>query len=307
LIKDPYGRILTGIRIAVTNKCNLKCFYCHREGEENSHLTEMEPWEIATIVRIASKFGIKKVKITGGEPLIRNDITDLVYEVASVSGISEVSMTTNGVFLKKFAYRLAEVGLRRVNVSLDTLDRKRYEFITRRNKLNDVISGIHKAIDAGLNPVKINMVLLKGLNEDEVWNMASFASEVGAILQLIELVKSPTTPNWIFKRFHLNPEIIEREIKKKAVKVLVRKTHHRRKYILEDGCEIEIVKPMHNTEFCANCTRIRVTSDGKLKPCLLRNDNLVDILTPMRHGASMSELEELFLKTIKLREPYFKK
>lgn len=305
MIKDPYGRPVTGIRISVTQRCNLNCIYCHREGETRvtSWFSEMSPDEIERIVRIAVSLGISKVKITGGEPLIRKDILEIVERVASVRGVKDLSMTTNGVFLEKYADRLSDAGLMRVNVSLDTLDPAKYKMITGHDSLERVKRGIRKARDAGLYPIKVNMVLLRGINEDEVWRMIEFCREVGAILQLIELVPLGT-PN--FDKYHVDLERFEQDLAMMSEKIVPRKLHHRMKYFLHGGGEVEVVRPFHNSVFCANCTRIRVTSDGKLKPCLMRNDNLVDILTPMRRGASDEELKRLFLKAISLREPFYK-
>ena len=305
MIRDPYGRPVNNLRISVTQKCNLNCFYCHREGETEAPSTEMSPDEIATIVEVASRLGVRKVKLTGGEPLLRKDILEIVRRIKDVPGIVEVSLTTNGTLLQNLAHELAESGLDRVNVSLDSLNPSRYMAITGRNCLSSVLSGIMEAKNAGLNPVKVNMVLLRGVNEDEVWDMVEFSSKAGVILQLIELVSAPSTENGVFRRYHVDPAPIEEELRGMASRVLVRRMHHRRKYLLPGGAEVEVVRPMHNTEFCAYCTRMRVTSDGKLKPCLLRDDNLVDILMPIRRGASMRELEAVFKRAVMLRRPYF--
>jgi len=261
--------------------------------------------EVATIVRVASKLGIRKIKLTGGEPLLREDIIEVVHKISQIEGIQEVSMTTNGILLPSMAEKLTEAGLNRVNISLDTLNPTKYEEITGHPFLDRVLDGIRSAVDAGLNPVKLNMLLLRGVNEDEVWDMVDFASKAGVILQIIELVSAPSVGNDVFTRYHVDPKPIEEKLRRMAVRVVVRRMHHRRKYFLPNGAEVEVVRPMHNTEFCANCTRIRLTSDGKLKPCLLRNDNLVDILTPLRRGADEEQLKQIFIKAIMLRKPYF--
>jgi len=304
MLKDPYGRPLESIRISVTQRCNFNCFYCHREGEDPSQGDEMTPEEIRRIVEIAASFGVGKVKLTGGEPLLRSDILDIVSGIHKTRGVKEVSMTTNGVLLSKHAYELKEAGLARVNVSLDTLTAEKFKRITGVDALKSVILGITKAKEAGLYPVKVNMVLLKGLNENEVSEMIAFARENDVILQIIEL-ESPHESEW-YREYHASLDSVERLLESMAERITIRKMHHRKKYHLQGGGEVEVVKPMHNTEFCRNCNRIRVTSNGKLKPCLFRNDNLVDILSPMRRGASEEALRELFLEAVKRREPYFR-
>ncbi|HDJ04809.1 MAG TPA: GTP 3',8-cyclase MoaA, partial [Candidatus Bathyarchaeota archaeon] len=173
------------------------------------------------------------------------------------------------------------------------------------NLLDAAVSGIKDAVDAGLSPVKVNMVLMKGINDDQVWEMVDFARRNGLILQLIELESFHGRLEEVYLRRHLDLSGIEEELERRAVRVVVREVHHRRKYILPEGVEVEVVKPMHNTEFCKYCNRLRVTSDGRLKPCLFRDDNLVDILGPMRRGASEADLKELFLEAVRKRKPYF--
>jgi len=304
MLTDPYGRPVESIRISVTQRCNLACFYCHLEGETPQNGTEMTPKEIQGIVNVAASFGVSKVKLTGGEPLIRKDILDIVQRIKGTLGIKEVSMTTNGVLLTRYAEHLKQAGLSRVNVSLDTLKKEKYEEITGVNALEEAVSGIREAVKAGLSPVKVNMVLLKGVNEDEVTDMIRFAEKNSLILQIIEF-ESPNEDD-LYRRYHADLDEVEDYLKTVADEVTVRRMHHRKKYHLRNGGEVEIVKPMHNTEFCQYCNRMRVTSDGKLKPCLFRNDNLVDFLNPMREGASEETLKKLFLEAVKKREPYFK-
>lgn len=298
---DRYGRTINGLRISVTESCNFNCFYCHREGHPRSS-QEMSPDEIGSIVKIASDFGVEKIKITGGEPLLRNDIVDIV--AASVKpGIREVSMTTNGTLLSEKAQELAEAGLDRVNVSLDTLDAEKFAKITGRGALQKVLDGIAAAQEAGLVPIKLNMVLLKGTNEDEVDRMISFAGEHDMILQLIELVDLNGED---FKEHHLALEEIERRLAARAIAVRTRRLmQSRRRYLLPNG-EVEVVRPMHNTRFCAHCHRLRLTPDGYLKPCLMRNDNLVDILSWVQAGDT-DGAKKAFVEAVMRREPYFKR
>lgn len=302
MISDSFGRPLTSMRISITQRCNLNCIYCHREGVFGRSGREMTPQEIKRIVGIASELGVKKVKLTGGEPLIRSDVCEIVDGIASISGIHEVSMTTNGVYLKEYAERLKEAGLRRVNISLDTLRPEVFSSITRGGELDKVIAGIDEAVRVGLQPVKLNMVVMRGINDDEIQEMIKAYSRDGVVLQLIELVDSDKD---FFRKYYYDLDRIEGEIADKAKNVRIRKhMQGRRKYTL-NGAQVEVIKPMHNTEFCAHCTRLRVTADGKFKPCLMRQDNLVDFLGEMRSGADDDRIKELFLKAVMRREPYF--
>ncbi|RMF89061.1 MAG: GTP 3',8-cyclase MoaA [Methanobacteriota archaeon] len=305
MIRDPFGRPLKSLRISVTSRCNLSCVYCHQEGVEKAR-SEMTPEEIQRIVEVAAGQGVKKVKITGGEPIIRRDIVEIVQGIADVKGIGEVSMTTNATLLADKSQALREAGLRRVNVSLDTLDPRIFREITKGGELDRVIEGIRAAVDAGLSPVKLNMVVMKGINTDRIKEMIGFASENNAILQLIGLMENEYSREF-YSEYAQDLERIVRELEEEANEVLVRKfMQNRTRYILDEG-EVEVVFPMHNTEFCAHCTRMRITADGRFKPCLMRTDNYVDFLGPMRAGASEEELERLFLEAVSRREPYFKK
>lgn len=298
---DPYGRLVDNMRVSVTQSCNLKCIYCHREGETNAVNDEMSVDEITNIVKVGVELGIRSIKITGGEPLLRRDIIEIVKQISDLSNIEEVSMTTNGVLLSNFADRLKEAGLKRINISLDTLDPKKFSRITA-GKIEHVIEGLKSAIKANLTPIKMNMVLLKGINEDEVWDMIEFAKKAGIILQVIEFVPLASS----FSEYHASLQQLEEELDRRAEDVKIRSFHRRKKYFFSPCGEVETVRPVHNSEFCMGCRRIRLTSDGKLKPCLMRNDNLVDILSPLREGVSDEELKKLFLKAISLREPYYK-
>ncbi|MDN7023530.1 GTP 3',8-cyclase MoaA [Methanoculleus sp. FWC-SCC1] len=291
VLQDAYGRTVTNLRISLTQRCNLACIYCHAEGEVDPK-EQMSVEEIAEIMQVGKKFGIRSIKLTGGEPLLRPDILDIIRAVPP--GI-EVSMTTNGTLLAEKAQALKAAGLSRVNVSLDTLKRERYQEITGKDQLDRVLAGIRAAIDAGLTPVKLNMVLLKGINDDELDDFMAFVrGNRDLILQVIELMDFGNCTS------HSDVDGVERDLDTRATQIVTRRMHHRKKYCL-DNAEVEVVRPLHNTEFCAFCNRLRLTSDGKLKPCLLRSDNLVDIRG--KHG---DELEAAFQKAVEIREPFFR-
>ncbi len=290
ILKDNYGRRVTNLRISLTPKCNLNCIYCHAEGEV-APKSLMSAEDIGEVMRVAKLFEMRSIKFTGGEPLMRDDLVDIVSMVPE--GM-EASMTTNGTILEPVAQDLKDAGLSRVNISLDSLRHDRYKEIAGKDYLSDVLAGIDAAIAAGLTPVKLNVVLMEGINNDEINDFIQFAGKrEHLILQFIELMDE-------FRNcpYHMDLTGLEDELQHTAKTVVTRRMHHRKKYCL-DGAEIEIVRPMHNTEFCAFCNRLRVTSDGFLKPCLMRNDNHVDI-----RGLRGAELEDAFREAVLVREPY---
>lgn len=303
--KDKYERPVFSLRISITNRCNVRCFYCHHDGIIPQSY-EMTSDEIYRVAKIAADIGVGKIRLSGGEPLIRDDIVEIVSKISSI-GFKDIALTTNGTLLGKYAHELKQAGLNRVNVSFDTLNPETYRFITRRDYIEKAKEGIIKASEAGLYPVKVNMVVMKGINHHEIWDMFQFCKENNAILQLIELLKTETCPdNDFFDEYHYEMDELENELNKIADDVKTRQfMQDRKKYFLEGG-EIEIVKPMDNTEFCKNCTRLRITPDGKIKPCLLRNDNLVDLIEPLRLGYSDEDIKKIFLDAIANREPFYK-
>jgi cyclic pyranopterin phosphate synthase len=301
-MKDSYGREMTNLRISITQRCNLRCLYCHREGEASMG-EEMSPEEISRLVAIGSSLGMRKLKITGGEPLVREDVLDVVHLTAE--HVNEVSLTTNGVLLFDLSSGLKDAGLRRVNVSLDTLDPETYRSISGVDTLDQVIEGIRKSVSVGLSPVKLNMVVMKGVNDSEIDNMIRFSKDIGAVLQLIELETPRENINdGYYAKYHFDLDELEKSFMSRAVRVIPRDLHRRMKYFLPE--EVEVVRPMHNTVFCANCHRLRITSDGRLKPCLLSGCGMVDVLGPMRRGISDSQLMDLFRVAVESREPYWR-
>ena len=304
---DNCGRPLLNLRISITQRCNLQCAYCHREGEvkrANRSAEKMSVEEIVRIAKIAVSLGISRIKLTGGEPLNRKDVCDVVKGIAAVPGLKDLSMTTNGLLLGCMAKELRAAGLNRVNISLPTLNAKTYNKLTG-GKVENALGGVKAAIEAGFCPVKLNMVVLKDVNVDAVPEMIDFARETGTVLQLIELDPVNVSGAY-YSAHHRFLDEQEEMLKQKALSVETRRfMHSRRIYRLPD-VTVEVVHPIENSEFCMHCTRLRVTSDGKLKPCLMRNDNLTDILTPIREGASDEELKQLFMRANLLREPYNK-
>ena len=303
MLRDSYGRPITSMRISITQRCNFRCRYCHHEGIQEDSREEMTPQEVRRIVALGARFGVRKVKLTGGEPLVREDVTEIVEEVAQVRGIEDLSMTTNAYYLADYAQELKRAGLDRVNISLDTLRGETFSWITRGGDLSRVRAGVKAAIEAELTPVKINMVVMRGINDDEIGRMISEFSRDGVVLQLIELVVSDRE---FFQRYFYDLDTFEEELTKRAIEVHERRFMHGRRQYQLNGARVEVIKPMHNSRFCAHCTRLRVTADGKFKPCLMRSNNLVDFLTPMRQGASDEELGRLFKEAVLRRVPFFR-
>ncbi len=291
-LTDAYGRTINSLRISLTNRCNLKCIYCHHEGETRDIKIEMTARTVANIVRASKTFGISKVKFSGGEPLMRDDFEDII---AALPELKDISATTNGIFLASRTQSLADSGLSRINISLPSLSPEKYRKVTGGD-ISRVLAGIDAAVEC-LAPVKLNMVLLKGINDNEIEKMMDFIRkyEGKVILQIIELMDFQKAA-----KYKVNIAEVEKFLESKASDIKERAMHRRKKYYI-DGVEVELVRPIDNSHFCANCTRLRVTCDGRLKPCLFRNDNLVDV-----NNKEPQEIVELMKLVMNKREPFYK-
>ncbi len=264
-MKDICGREITHLRVSITQRCNLNCFYCHHEGEQKTS-SEMKKETILSAVHCMAEIGVKYVKITGGEPLLRADIVEIVRSIAQTKGISDISLTTNGFLLGMLARSLKDAGLTRINIGCDSFSSN----ITPK-RIKSILPGLETAKSCGFSPIKLNMVLLKGINDHEIDSMIEFAKKYNVVLQLIELV--PNGSNF-FKDYYLPLKPIEEKLASVATKIVKRKLQSRMQYML-NGVIVEIIRPTHEF-FCRDCNKIRLTSDGLIKPCLMRNDNLVE-------------------------------
>src|SRR2546422_334593 len=298
MLVDAFGREVTDIRISVTKRCNFGCIYCHDEGlgpvlkPRTPHVDEMAVEEIERIVRVAREFGIRSVKYTGGEPLVRLDMEEIIGR--TVRHIPDVSMTTNGSMLGPRAEKLRAAGLKRVNVSIDALDPQAFRDI-RKGELAPVLRGIQRALEVGLKPVKLNMVLFAHTLPHVPAMIDFIGSAEGLKLQLIQFM-----PELVGERdWDVDIDGVKMWLAPKADKVLLREMHHRRIYLF-NGAEVEVVDPVHNAEVCMNCHRIRVTHDGKLKGGLNRNDDLL----PMR-GLDDDGLRDTFRQVVANRVPFY--
>ena len=274
------------------------------------HSETMSPEEIERIVMTARRWGVNKIKFTGGEPTLRPDILDIIRRTRKhISG--NISMTTNGIMLKRMSRDLKDAGLDRVNISLHSIERERFQFITGTDSIDQVMEGIRTAKSVGFEPIKINFVVLKDVNQDQIPLMMELSAAEGFILQLIEFETTrEMEDSEEFRKYHTRLEPIEENVRKIAGKIEFNELHRRPRYHVPYGngeAIVEFVKPMRNSEFCNNCTRLRVTSTGFLKPCLMRGDNYTNILGPMRKKANDSELDSIFLDSVKKREPYWRK
>ena len=283
------------LRLSVTDHCNLSCFYC-RPFEAVRHLEREEFLsfeEISHLVSLAVDWGIRKVRITGGEPLLRNNIVELIEMLSGIEGIRDLPITTNGVKLEEFAPLLKKAGVSRVNVSLDSLNRKGFTRITGQDNLGQVLRGIKVAKKAGLEPIKINVVVLKGINEGEILDFINFALENNLIIRFIEYM--PTNGleqnDWYFSNSRVK-EIIER--KWGSLEPIPFFAGSVARYYKIDDTKVVLgfISPI-SQPFCHQCNRLRLTAIGKLKPCLASNLE-IDIRKPLREKAGKHEIKILF-------------
>lgn len=300
---DRFGRPLKGLRISVTKACDYRCIYCHREGLKKDVNDELTPDELYKLAKASTELEIYRVKITGGEPLLREDLPLIISKLKD-AGIREVSLTTNGHMLPDKALELRGAGLDRVNVSLPSLRDDVYRFVTGMDLLPKVLDGIRVSYESGMRPIKLNYVYMKGINEEDLHPLMNFVAGKDMILQVIEL--EPSNPTF-YQKHHAKLDDVERFLEEKAIKVKRRELHNRLQYLLPDDVKVEVVRPIHNTNFCMGCNRIRVTPDGRLKPCLFRNDNLVDFVTLLRNGLDKEEIKRQLMKANELREPFFRR
>jgi len=305
-IVDRFGRPFTIMRISITHDCNFRCFFCHMEGEDPDSKSYLTPEEIGMVAEAAARLGVRRFKITGGEPTLRRDLPEIIREIKERAGAEDISMTTNGVLLETLARRLREAGLDRINISLHSTDPEKFYRITGARLLDRVLRGIDAAIEAGYRQIKVNMVILKDFNEDDVWELIEIAREKKLVLQLIEL-HPVGEGRKVFSKYHTFLDDLEAKLARIARMRVRRELHNRPIYYLDGGGAVEIVRPVKNPLFCAACTRIRLTADGYLKPCLVRSDNLVPIKDILRMRAERERKIELLVEALlvanSLREP----
>jgi len=297
-LSDSFQRPINYLRISVTDRCNLRCVYCMpAEGVElMSHNDILSYEEIHTVVKAAAELGINKVRLTGGEPLVRAGLPELVRLLAGIHSIDDISLTTNGTLLAEYATELKEAGLHRVNVSLDTLKPDRFEQITRCGNLEDTLAGIEAARAAGLNPVKINVVAMGGINDDELVDFAAKTVSDGWHVRFIEHMPVNGDDSGLIKLVSVKEmrQRIETLGKLEPWKVDVGNGPAKYFRLPDATGTIGFITPV-TEHFCYQCNRLRLTADGKLRPCLLSEDE-IDLREPLRQGASAEELKNLIEK-----------
>jgi cyclic pyranopterin phosphate synthase len=299
---DNFNRPISYLRISVTDRCNLRCVYCMPpEGVPwRSHEEILRYEEIGLIVQAAASLGISKVRLTGGEPLVRLGFVELVRMLARIPGIDDLAMTTNGTLLARHAVELAQAGLKRVNVSLDTLQPERFRQITRRGGLATVFEGIAAARQAGLTPLKVNTVVVRGLNDDEAVDFARLTLEGDWHVRFIELMPVGSNAVWAGDRYVSVGEV-RRRIEAALGELVPAKVgvgNGPARYYRFPGAvgTIGFISPV-SEHFCYQCNRLRLTADGGLRPCLL-SDYEIDLRTPVRQGAGLPEIRELLIRSI---------
>lgn len=299
---DRFGRKHTYLRISVTDRCNLRCLYCMpEEGMQFMNQDRLLTYpQIAEIVSTAARMGISKLRITGGEPLVRPNLHELIGELSAIPGIEEIALTTNGMLLAPQAQKLKEAGLSRVNISLDTMDASRFRFIARRGELKRVVEGIEAAGKAGLAPIKLNCVLLKGINEDEIGSFLRLSYEQPLHVRFIEYMPiGHNDANWRNSYLPLTRVLEEAErlgFKLQAEPAPVGSGPSENWRIEGGAGSFGLIHPISD-HFCKSCNRLRLTADGHIKPCLYWMDEL-----NVREALGSSEaMEALFRRAMQIK------
>ena len=302
-LHDSFGRKLNYLRISVTDRCNMACSYCRPsadayQAEPRSSILSFE--EIERIVQVAVSLGVNKVRITGGEPLVRKDLPELIAQLAAIDGITDLAMTSNATYLAKHANALKQAGLNRINISLDTLNPLRFKKLTG-SALQPVLDGIQAAKDAGLFPIKLNTVLMKGINEDEAASLIDFASGMGATIRFIELMPMKQGMDWD-KHYISITDILEREDVQARVDISPMQTGNTAARYLplkHDKGEVGFIMPMSD-RFCEGCNRLRLTADGGLRSCL-PEDKHMNLRDVIRQGGSDDDIRAVFWRSARMK------
>ena len=310
---DNHNREINYLRISVTDRCNLRCVYCMpKEGVSFlGHEDILSYEEILRIVEVTVKTGIIKVRVTGGEPLVRRGITEFLTSLTKVKGLRDISLTTNGIFLEDYAEEIFNAGIERINVSLDSLSPDRYRDITRGGDISRVIRGIRKAHDTGFSPIKINVVAIKGFNDDEIIDFAKLTIDKPYQIRFIEFM--PVGESALENNLgYLSNDEVMKNINSFSPLEPVISTHRNRTdgpaslYTLKGAKgEIGFISAMSHA-FCDSCNRLRLTADGHLRACLLSDEPTVDLKTPLRSGCDNIELETLIRDLISRKPGSYK-
>ncbi len=302
-LKDNFFRVIDYLRVSVTDRCNLRCVYCMPSaGVEQFHHEDILSYEeIIRIVRIAAGLGVRKVRLTGGEPLTRKNIAFLIAGIRKISGIEDLSLTTNGVLLVQQAATLADAGLDRVNVSIDSFRPERFREITRGGDLDAVLRGLEAARKAGLSPVKINMVPVRGINDDEIVDFARMTMESDCDVRFIEFMPAGSQGLWGPEKYISTCEM--KEIIQgigPLLPVRVRKNGPSKYFRIEGARGVVGFISALTHHFCSECNRLRLTAEGKLRPCLF-SETEIDLRSSLRSGAADEEIERLLRLSVEIK------
>ncbi|MET1102024.1 MAG: GTP 3',8-cyclase MoaA [Pyrodictiaceae archaeon] len=307
---DRYGRPLTNLRVMVTGKCNFKCFFCHMEGyTESAGVQEITVEEMGLVAEALTKIGVSSFKITGGEPTLRTDLVDLIAAIRRHNPRAYISMTTNASLLKRHLQGLVEQRIGHINVSMHSLREEVFYRITGTRLYSNVIESVLAAHDYGI-PLKINVVVLRGLNDVEIEGFVEFAARVNAKLQFIELHPVGKAKTISFDKYHIPWFEVLDKLKKRITKVRYRYSLHNRPILmLDNGVEVELVGPVGNPVFCSACTRVRLSYDLKLIPCLNWRREPIDVRGRIEGFKAREDKLEAIIKAFKevvsLREPFY--
>ncbi len=299
---DGFGRVHNNLRISVTDRCNIRCFYCMpTENVQFMNRRDLLSFEeIERFVRVSVTLGINKIRLTGGEPLVRRNLPILIEKLAAIPEIEDIGLTTNGILFAEHAQALYDAGLRRLNVSLDALDPEKFKEITRRDGYEKVVESIHVARQLGFNPLKVNAISVRGMTEDEIVPFGLFARETGVEVRFIEFMPLDADNAWERKRVLFAHEIIEklsREIMALIPSENQNLTAPAVNFVFKDGIgHIGLIASV-SQPFCMSCNRLRITADGKLRNCLFSLEE-TDVKTIMRNGGTDEEIVRVIRESI---------
>lgn len=299
---DKFGRFYNYLRISVTDRCNFRCKYCMPQHNFKmlSHSDILSYEDIIFVVKTLTEVGIEKIRITGGEPLVRKNINYLFERLGELKNIKDLTLTTNGSLLKKYGKTIFDAGVRRINISLDSLKADRYEYITGGFNLSHIIDSINYAKNIGFDPIKINVVAIKGFNDDEILDFCEFAAENKLNVRFIEFMPLESSFEWKKENIITGKEILNLISQKYDLQKIEKSklAGPAENYLLSNGAKIGIITPISN-HFCATCDKLRLTADGKLRPCLLSNYE-VD-LKPAILNSDKEMLLDLINKSLNLK------
>ena len=302
---DGFNRKITYLRVSLTDRCNLRCRYCMPTGviSKLSHEAILSYEQILRITDIAAKLGVTKIRLTGGEPLVRNGVYEFISRLSGTGHFKDISITTNGVLLSQGLEKLKRAGIKRLNISLDTLKREKFRWITGRDEFTNVWNSIHKAKEMGFSPLKINIVVIKDFNDNEILDFAKLSMEYPFHIRFIEYMPISPNKNMDYRPNHVPSFQIKAKIQEMGELIPIPRGPQdgpAERFRLQGAVgEIGFISPMTN-HFCSSCNRLRLTAAGRLRPCLLSNFE-VDIKTPMDKGCPDEEIARLFMKAVMIK------